>query len=238
MAFAWLVAKAAWKPVRVRYKERGIRLHRGQVAISQRDMARDLDRDKAWVERLWKRLRAEAMIKVSSEAGVAVITICNYNDYQADCDTGEAVGEAPHKADARQTQGTEQVREKGKKEISLPDWLPLEAWADFTAARRKMRNVPFEAGAQKRLIAKLDKLRGEGHDPEKLLSKAVERGYRTVFEGDDTKAAKVVAKQSPEEIAAFYDRIGQRDKAEETRRKYGLSVGRIATDIVRHAAST
>lgn len=116
MAFAWLVAKAAWKPIRVRYKERGIWLGRGQVAISQRDMARALDRDKAWVERLWKRLRSEAMIEVACEAGVAVITICNYAEYQADCANGEAVNEARSKADARQAQGTEQEREKGKKE--------------------------------------------------------------------------------------------------------------------------
>lgn len=116
MAFAWMIAKAQWKPARVRYKERGIYLDRGQLAVSQRDMARALDRDKAWIERLWKRLRAEAMIEVACEAGVAVITICNYAKYQASSDEGEAVNEAYRKAEARQTQGTEQEREEGKKE--------------------------------------------------------------------------------------------------------------------------
>lgn len=116
LAFAWLVVRAQWKPTRVRYKERAIELERGQVAISQRDMARALDRDKAWVERLWKRLRAEAMINVASEAGVAVITICKYEQYQANSDTREAVDEAPPEAGARQGQGTEQIREEGKKE--------------------------------------------------------------------------------------------------------------------------
>lgn len=119
MAFAYMVLRAQWKATRVRYKGRGIHLARGQLSMSQRDMAQALDRDKAWIERLWKRLRAEAMITVASEAGCAVITICNYDKYQHSNDEREAVGEAPQKADARQTQGTEQVREEGNKELEL-----------------------------------------------------------------------------------------------------------------------
>lgn len=114
MAFAWLVMGAAWQLTRVRYKERLIVLQRGQIAVSQRDMARALDRDKAWVERLWKRLKSEAMIAATSEAGVAVITICNYNEFQAESNSREALDEASNEAGARQGQGTEQV--KGKRE--------------------------------------------------------------------------------------------------------------------------
>lgn len=36
MAFAWMVARAAWKPSCVRYKGRAISLNRGQLAISVR----------------------------------------------------------------------------------------------------------------------------------------------------------------------------------------------------------
>ncbi len=83
-------------------------------------MAAALDRDKAWIERLWKRLRGEAMINVASEAGVAVITICKYEQYQTKPEVREAANdgpsEAPFEAGARQAQGTEQVREEIKKE--------------------------------------------------------------------------------------------------------------------------
>jgi hypothetical protein len=263
MAFAWLVAKAAWKPIRVRYKERGIYLSRGQVAISQRDMAKALDRDKAWVERLWKRLRAEAMVTVASEAGVAVITICNYDEYQAERDTREAADEAPDKADARQTQGTEQRREEREednitpivprkrgsrtKSVKLPDWLPLEAWGDFTESRRKMRNVPFEAGAQRRVIAKLERLRGEGHCPEKLLNKAVERGYRTVFEGDDTKAPprQLTHQEQIENLESalpMYERWGRQDMADDCKLKIErlrrtAPIGKIANGILKQAGA-
>lgn len=120
MAFAWMVMRAAWRPTRVRYKDRGLVLQRGQLAVSQRDMASALDRDKAWIERLWKRLKAEAMIEVATEAGVAVITICNYATYQASEGEREAPPETPreavNEAGARQAQGTEQVREEEKKE--------------------------------------------------------------------------------------------------------------------------
>lgn len=116
MAFAWMVIRAAWKPSRVRYKERAILLDRGQLAISQRDMGRALDRDKAWIERLWKRLKSEAMIQVGTEAGVAVITISNYSKYQDKKAEREALDEAPDEAGARQAQGTEQGIEEGKKE--------------------------------------------------------------------------------------------------------------------------
>jgi len=108
MAFAWMILRASWKPVRVRYKGKAISLNRGQLSVSQRDMAEALDRDKAWIERLWKRLKSEAMIEVASEAGVAVITICNYAKYQDISERREAVDKAPDEADARQTQGTEQ----------------------------------------------------------------------------------------------------------------------------------
>lgn len=112
MAFAWLIVKAQWKPKRVRYKERIIFLDRGQVAVSLRDMANHLDRDKAWVQRLLKRLESEAMIVTRHETGVNVVTICNYNEYQADIKTPETADETPRDTGARQGRYTEQEREE------------------------------------------------------------------------------------------------------------------------------
>jgi DNA-binding transcriptional regulator YhcF (GntR family) len=116
MAFAWMIVRAQWKPVRVRYKDRILSLQRGQLAISVRDFAAAMDRDKAWVERLFKRLAAETMIETRSETGVSVITICNYDNYQAETETRETVDETPRETDARQTRDTEQRREEVKEE--------------------------------------------------------------------------------------------------------------------------
>lgn len=115
MAFAWLVVRASWKASRVRYKDRIITLERGQLAVSIRDFAAAMDRDKAWIERLMKRLRAEAMIKTNDETGVSVITICKYEDYQRQRDRGETAAETSDETGARQGQDTEQEQEESKK---------------------------------------------------------------------------------------------------------------------------
>src|SRR3546814_8198177 len=104
MAFAWMVIRASWKPSRVRYKDRMLNLGRGQLAMSVRDMAAAMDRDKAWVERLWKRLKSETMIETVSDAGVSVVTICNYNTFQGDRDARDTPSETDTKADARQAE--------------------------------------------------------------------------------------------------------------------------------------
>jgi len=89
MAFAWLVLRAGWKAGRVRYKQRSIELRRGQLALSIRDFATAMDRPKGWVERLFVRLRDETMIETMIGHGVLIITICNYDKYQADTGAGE-----------------------------------------------------------------------------------------------------------------------------------------------------
>src|SRR3546814_8912740 len=89
-----------------------LNLGRGQLAMSVRDMAAAMDRDKAWVERLWKRLKSETMIETVTDAGVSVVTICNYNTFQGDRDAPETPSETVSKTDARQAQDTEQRTEE------------------------------------------------------------------------------------------------------------------------------
>jgi hypothetical protein len=192
MAFAWLVAKAAWRSVRVRYKERPICLERGQLAISVREFAAAMDRDKAWIERLLKRLKTEGMVETLTETGVTVITICNYGQYQTEAVLCETPSETPaktqRKTGARQGQDTEQEREKGKKEkIALPGWLPETEYLAFRKMRKAMR-VPYTDDAERGIIADLERLRAEGHDLKKVLMKAVKRSWRGVFGDDDTLA--------------------------------------------------
>lgn len=109
-----------------------------------------------------------------------------------------------------------------RKQVEIPEWMPA-SYAEFRAMRKTMRNVPFGEGAERRVIAKIERLRSEGHDPEKLLSKAIERGHRTVFEDETTKSHQwqraEVSPNTLRERAEFFDRIGKRDDAAECRRK-------------------
>jgi hypothetical protein len=191
MAFAWLIVKAAWKPVTLRYKERKVSLKRGQLTVSQRDMAHALDRDKAWIERLWKRLKAEAMITVEVEAGVAVITICNYDQYQADVGSREAVNEAPDEAEVRQAQGTEQVKEEVKEVNSepkgssprawaLPVGVSLQVWEDFLSNRKRKKLGNTET-AWKAFNDDLQRVSIQtGIPPPKLIEHAAAKGWGSI----------------------------------------------------------
>jgi len=192
MAFAWLVAKAAWKPVRVRYKERAIMLDRGSVAVSQRDMAKALDRDKAWIERLWKRLRAEAMIEVVCEAGVAVIRICNYSHYQAIRGEREAADEAPKEAEARQAQGTEQGIEEREEVSSEPNGSSPRLWACPIGVdpkhwrdllkNRKTKRLTNSESAYEGQLREIAKLADDEWPPGRLVQHAAENGWAGIHD--------------------------------------------------------
>src|SRR3546814_12001918 len=84
MAFAWMVIRASWKPSRVRYKDRMLTLGRGQLAMSVRDMAAAMDRDKEGVDRIWKRIKSETMIEKVNDAGFRFLTNCNYKNFTGD----------------------------------------------------------------------------------------------------------------------------------------------------------
>lgn len=199
LAFAWMVIRAQWCAKRVRYKERLIDLKRGQLAISTRDMASAMDRDKAWIERLWKRLKSDAMIETVAEAGVTVVTICNYGKYQADRDTDETAGETPAETDARQGQDTEQGREKGKKISSgakapspraiadafpRPDFADPQHWADFLANRKKKR-LPNTSTAHAKMLADIERLADDAWPPGRILQAAAERGWAGIYDPRD-----------------------------------------------------
>lgn len=197
MAFAWLVIRAAWKPARVRYKGRAISLGRGQLAVSVRDFADAMDRDKAWVERLLTRLRRETMISSSDETGVNVITICNYSEYQAERDSGETQGETPHETDARQTRDTEQEDKELKKEedtsgakapsvsraprflFACPLGVDPAHWRDFLANRKKRRLTNSET-AYRGILDDLEKFTDAEWPPGRLVELAARRGWGSI----------------------------------------------------------
>lgn len=138
MAFAWLVMRASWRDVKVRYKERMIDLQRGQVAISSRDLAARLERNKDWANRFFKRLSDCDMVRVTSETGVNVVTICNYDNFQ-----GLSANAAPASLQGRDTSDPQNnTKNKTNKENKLNtttargtrlpnDWMPTAECADF-----------------------------------------------------------------------------------------------------------
>ena len=101
--FAWMISAASWKPTRVRYKDRQVNLCRGQLAISTRDMASDWEWSESKVRRFLERLKNDDMIDAHSDAGVTVITICNYSEYQHSEHSTDAPSDAAPTQDRRTT---------------------------------------------------------------------------------------------------------------------------------------
>lgn len=210
MAFAWLVAKAAWKPCRVRYKERGVCLQRGQVAVSVRDFANAMDRDKAWIERLLKRLKGETMVEVRHETGVNVITICNYAQYQDARDRAKTPDETPHETDARQTQDTEQRIEEVKEVSSVsndtsprpwacPVGVNPQVWKDFLSNRKRKRQGNTDTAWKKFNddLARVSVL--TGIPPPKLIEMCAAEGWGGIY--DPTKEARNERPDNPTALA-------------------------------------
>lgn len=148
MAFAWMIARAAWRPTKVRYRERTISLVRGQLAVSIRDLAEHLDRPKGWTERLLKRLKSETMIETASETGVLVITICKYKDYQGENDKRETVNGTTRRTGAGQGQDTEQRREENKNKF-------IGDFSGFSGGGKRRPKEPPAAPVAKAIGSKL-----------------------------------------------------------------------------------
>jgi hypothetical protein len=214
MAFAWLVAKAAWQPTRLRYKGRDYTLERGQLSVSIRDFADKMDRSKGWAERLFARLVEHGMIakKSGTQVGTQVgthggtvggtppdlITVCNYEEYQARGLRSETVDETVNGTAAGQRRDTEQRSEEGKnssepKGSSLRPWacpvgVEKQIWSDLLANRKRKRqgNTPT---AWKRFQDDLARVSLQtGIPPPKLIEHAAAHGWAGIY--DPTKDSR------------------------------------------------
>jgi hypothetical protein len=73
------------------------------------------------------------------------------------------------------------------KKPTLPDWIPISDWKDFCEFRA---GTKFTARAKQLTIAKLDKLRQQGHDPGLVLQQSIMHGWKGVFELKGTNHAR------------------------------------------------
>lgn len=62
----------------------------------------------------------------------------------------------------------------------IPEWVPVEPWNGFIEMRRRKRADPTPR-AVSMLLAKLDELRGDGHDPGRVLDQSTLKNWTDVF---------------------------------------------------------
>lgn len=125
---AWIeMLRRAVFSAKVQYvKGRQIALERGQLIASHRKLAEWCNWDKNRADRFLRKLRRSGMIEATSEAGVTIVTICNYDKYNPVIENFEAVngarvgqewgstGAAPGRERDKNNKG---IKEKGNKEI-------------------------------------------------------------------------------------------------------------------------
>ena len=198
MAFACLILEAQWRRRTVRYKGRELELERGQVALSLRDFGREWGRERSWAARLIERLEKSELVvranrdrtETATETAPTVLSICNYDKYQAPEVVNETVVELFQRQDrdSTETQNKEENKGKKRKNLSptpflpeLPDWLPGDVWEAFTAMRQSIKK-PMTETAMKLIIGKLDRFRRLGFDPVQVLERSIVNCWQDVFE--------------------------------------------------------
>lgn len=114
-AWIWLIGQAAWKTERRSIGGRVIQLEIGQIVCSIRYLATAWRWDKAKVSRFISMLKNRDSIETAIEAGVTVITICNYARYQI----GQAQSETPDCAEPRQQRDSSETNIETDKQINI-----------------------------------------------------------------------------------------------------------------------
>jgi hypothetical protein len=102
-AFMWRISEAARKPHRRTVGSVVVDLGRGQRAHSLRFLAKAWQWSEPKVRRFLTRLKTDAMIDARTDAGVTVLTLCNYDRYQRVSLPSDAATSPPTDAEPTQT---------------------------------------------------------------------------------------------------------------------------------------
>lgn len=183
-AFLWFVTEASWKDRTRRVGTVVVELKRGQLSASTRFMAKRWKWTEPRVRRYLDMLVNRRMVQTQSDAGVTVITVCKYNEYQnkpksTDAPMNVEATQERRTSDANENKGVIQGKE-GSKKVSLrePDgfeefWSVVPRKQGKDAARKKfvlaLKKAPLEVLVSK--MATYAESR-EGEDPKYTVQPA------------------------------------------------------------------
>ena len=84
----------------------------------------------------------------------------------------------------------------------LPNWIPQDTWRDFEQMRRSMRK-PMTPAASRLIVRKLEELRDDGDDPQRVLEQSIQNSWVGVFQ---LKGQRGIATSRPSRHSGF-DRL-------------------------------
>ena len=130
-AWVWMIAGASWKARTKRIGSAELELQRGQMAASTRFMAKAWMWSEPRVRRYLDMLENRRMIRREIDAGVTVITICKYDEYQnvpsnSDAPATQKPTHQRRTSDANYNKG--EIREEGnKRDVVVSAQVPDDA---------------------------------------------------------------------------------------------------------------
>ena len=116
-AFVWLIEEAAYSARRVAAPKGEVRLARGQLCASLRFMAKAWKWDEPKVRRFIASLTKAQIIDASTDAGQTVITLRNYDVYQARPGGPDAATDAAPTQERRSTDANDKEGNQGKEYV-------------------------------------------------------------------------------------------------------------------------
>ena len=183
-AWVWLLEHTAWKDCQRRDAQGAlIEVKRGQFHTSIRTLASEWQWSRGRVERFLNDLKTSQMVSHETGHGGLMITVCNYDKYQANEPSAGPSAEPSEEPSAGQAQGhtirSNKNREENKntargRAIPCPDDVSAEVWEDFLATR-KAKKAALTQTALGRIQSEADKA---GWSLEDALAEIVARNWQ------------------------------------------------------------
>lgn len=192
-AWIWMIAEASWKPRTKRVGSSEVELSRGQFVASTRFLAGAWGWSEARVRRYFDTLENRRMIKRETDAGITVVTICKYDEYQLmpkDSDAPSTHPSTHHRrtSDANENKG--EIKGKLREEDLFGSDEPHRSRDEISSQQDRFdefwRVYPKKSGKPKAIKAWANAIKR--HDPEKIIAAA--KVYAKVVEGADPKYTK------------------------------------------------
>ena len=127
------------------------------------------------------------------------------------------------------TEKKQDQKQKGGKPpaLTLPDWLPQSAWADWHAFRNSRKGWTYKA--RELSLAKLTKLHTQGHDPTAVIEQSIELGWTGLFAPkNETGGNHDHANRSAGSRTSVVERIKANNAAADERERRVIHEGQFA----------
>ncbi len=102
------------------------------------------------------------------------------------------------RTDLKQELNTAKKQRRSAPLVEVPDWIPGEAWADWTDHRKSLRK-PLTPKAAELAIRTLEALRREGQSPKRVIEQSIANGWTGLF---PLKTHSGAAHETPRRLSA------------------------------------